>query len=62
MTTYKNRFFWDSETLEHFKAVAQCDPKNVYEQIKNFVHNECDLEEGESFAELIFDLTQQIKK
>ena len=47
------RFEWNEDTLEYFR-------KNRNE-IKSFVINNCDLEDGESYEELIKDLELQSK-
>jgi hypothetical protein len=45
------RFEWNEDTLEYFR-------KNKNE-IKSFIINNCDLEDGESYEELIKDLELQ---
>lgn len=45
------RFEWNEDTLEYFR-------KNKNE-IKSFIINNCDLEDGKSYEELIKDLELQ---
>ena len=47
------RFEWNEDTLEYFR-------KNKNE-IKPFVINNCDLEDGESYEDLLIDLVHQVQ-
>ena len=44
-------FYWNKETLEYYST-------NLNE-IENFVKYECDLEDNETYEDLIKDLTKQ---
>tara|TARA_R110001592_G_C13148670_1_gene747982 strand:+ start:734 stop:922 length:189 start_codon:yes stop_codon:yes gene_type:complete len=59
MTTSK--FHWNQETINHFKLESKSFSKKfVLNNITTFVHNDCDLENGETLEDLIEDLTNQI--
>ena len=55
-TTTKNieimkTFYWNKETLEYYSVHLN--------EIENFVKYECDLEDNETYEDLIKDLTKQ---
>ena len=49
------QFHWNDETLEYFK-------NKDWREIWNFVKNECDLEDGETYEKLANDLMKQTRK
>ena len=51
------RFHWNEETLQYFKNIEFNERLNL---MMNFVKNECDLEDNETFEELIENLLYQI--
>jgi len=56
-----NKFYWNPETLEHFKFTSHY--QNEIETIKEitlFVENECDIEENETEEMLVNDIKKQI--
>ena len=53
MTT-KPTFHWNDETLEYFE-------NKDWREIWNFVKNECDLEDGETYEMLANDLMKQTR-
>jgi len=55
----KNRFYWNEDTLEHFKEVYTKNKNDYYLKIEEFVKYNCDLEEGETYQDLIEDLINQ---
>jgi len=55
------RFYWNDETLEHFKLNSNYQTKEeTIEEITTFVENECTLEDGETEEMLIDDLVKQV--
>ena len=46
-------FYWNIETLEYYSTHLN--------EIENFVKYECDLEDNETYEDLIKDLTKQSK-
>jgi hypothetical protein len=46
-------FYWNKETLEYYSTHLN--------EIENFVKYECDLEDNETYEDLIKDLTKQSK-
>ena len=58
---YKNKFYWNEETLEHFRFNSSyVNKKEIEKEVTKFVENECDLEENETEEMLIKDLLNQI--
>ena len=62
MSTIKeNRFYWNEDTLEHFKFNSNYQNKEeVIKEITLFVENECSLENNETEEDLIKDLIKQV--
>ena len=55
------KFYWNNETLEHFKFHSNYQNKEEsLKEITKFVENECSLEDGETEEMLINDLVKQI--
>ena len=55
------RFFWNEDTLEHFRFNSSyINKKELEKEVTEFVENECDLEENETEEMLIKDLLNQI--
>ena len=60
-TVRENRFYWNEETLEHFKFNSNYQNKEeVIKEITLFVENECSLENNETEEDLIKDLIKQV--
>jgi|TARA_R110001592_G_scaffold329930_1_gene611932 mannitol/fructose-specific phosphotransferase system IIA component (Ntr-type) len=60
-TVKENRFYWNEETLEHFKFNSNYQNKEeVIKEITLFVENECSLENNETEEDLIKDLIKQV--
>ena len=58
---YKNKFYWNEETLEHFRFNSSyVNKKEIEKEVTKFVENECSLEENETEEMLIKDLLHQI--
>ena len=56
------RFFWNVETLDYFQLLKHSEGnKKMKESVEMFVYNECDLEDNESYEDLIKDLLYQIE-
>ena len=60
-TVKENRFYWNEDTLEHFKFNSNYQNKEeVIKEITLFVENECSLENNETEEDLIKDLIKQV--
>ena len=60
-TTKEKKFYWNEETLEHFKFQSNYQNENeTIKEITEFVENECSLEKGETDEMLINDLVKQV--
>lgn len=54
-------FYWNPETLDYFQLLKESEgDEKMKESVEMFVYNECDLEDNETFEELIEDLLYQI--
>jgi len=61
MTKYRKKYYWNDETLQHFKFISSyLNKKEVTKEVTKFVFNECHLEENETEKMLIKDLIKQI--
>lgn len=61
MKTQKN-FYWNPQTLDYFQLLKESEGnEKMKESISIFVHNECDLEDNETFEDLIDDLIFQVE-
>ena len=59
MKTFK--YYFDEDTVDHFKFVSSYASKEeVYNEIEEFVENNCTLEENEVEKDLIEDLILQV--
>ena len=56
------KYYWNEETIEYFKNRNKpgCEGQFIRE-IEEFVKNNCDLEEGEVYQDLMDDLKAQVK-
>ena len=55
------KFYWNDETLQHFKFTASYTTKNkVKEEVEEFVETSCSLEDDETDEMLVNDLMYQI--
>ena len=60
-TVKEKRFYWNEDTLEHFKFNSNYQNKEeVINEITLFVENECSLEDNETEEDLIKDLIKQV--
>jgi len=59
---YKNKYYWNEETLEIFKELIELDEsfENIKKEVEIFVDRDCDLEDGETNEMLVKDLLNQI--
>ena len=59
---YKNKYYWNEETLEIFKDLIELDEsfENIKKEVEIFVDRDCDLEDGETNEMLVEDLLNQI--
>ena len=56
------RFFWNVETLDYFQLLKHSEGNEKMKQsVEMFVYNKCDLEDNESYEDLIKDLLYQIE-
>jgi hypothetical protein len=56
------KFHWNVETLDYFQLLKHSEGnKKMIQSVEMFVYNECDLEDNESYEDLIFDLLYQIE-
>jgi len=56
-----NKFYWNEDTLNHFKFQTNYQNKNeTLKEVTEFVENECSLEDNETNEMLIKDLITQI--
>jgi len=54
-------FYWNPETLDFFQLLKESEGnEKMKESVEMFVYNECDLEDDETFEELIENLLYQI--
>ena len=54
------RFKWNEDTLEYFKTHSKIE-YDMWSEMKMFVENNCDLEDGESYEDLLVDLVHQVQ-
>ena len=59
---YKNKYYWNEDTLEIFKELIELDEsfENIKKEVEIFVERDCDLEDGETNEMLVEDLLNQI--
>jgi len=56
------KFYWNPETLDYFQLLKHSEGNEKMKQsVEMFVYNECDLEDNESYEDLIKDLLYQIE-
>jgi hypothetical protein len=56
------RFCWNVETIDFFQLLKNSEGnEKMKESVEMFVYNECDLEDNESYEDLIKDLLYQIE-
>ena len=59
----ENKFYWDEDTLDHFRFEANYISKEeLLRSVTEFVEIDCHLEDGETEEMLIDDLMNQIYK
>ena len=54
------RFEWNEDTLEYFRTNSKID-YDMWSEMKMFVIDNCDLEDGESYEDLLVDLVYQVQ-
>mgnify|MGYP003113161583 CR=1 FL=1 len=59
---YKNKYYWNEETLEIFRELIELDEsfENIKKEVEIFVDRDCDLEDNETEEMLVEDLLNQI--
>ena len=59
---YKNKYYWNEETLEIFRELIELDEsfENIKKEVEIFVDRDCDLEDSETNEMLVEDLLNQI--
>jgi len=58
-----NKFYWNPETLDHFKFTSHYQNENeTIKEITEFVENECDIKENETVEMLVNDIKKQINE
>lgn len=63
MNNTKTNYFWDEDTINHFKFVSSyLNSSQLKQEIKKFVECNCQLEEGENENDLVEDLIELIIK
>ena len=56
------KFHWNPETLDYFQLLKHSEGnEKMKESVEMFVYNECDLEDNETYEDLIKDLLYQIE-
>lgn len=57
----ENKFYWNEDTLDHFKFEASyLSKEELVKSVTEFVEIDCHLEEGETEEMLVEDLVNQI--
>ncbi len=60
MNTKKN-YYWNEDTINHFQFMTSyTSGEEVYNEIQEFVENNCEIEENEVEQDLIDDLVRQV--
>lgn len=54
------RFEWNENVLEYFRTNSKID-YDMWSEMKMFVVDNCDLEDGESYEDLLVDLLHQVQ-
>ena len=56
-----NRYHWNVDTVNHFRDMMYLrNHDEVFIMMRNFVKYECDLEDGETYEDLLKDLYERI--
>ena len=56
------RFKWNEDTIEYFRTRGMILSDQVlWSEMKMFVVDNCDLEDGESYEDLLVDLLHQVQ-
>lgn len=53
------KYYWTEETLEYFTGLYTLSENDYYEEVEKFVKNNCTLEDGETYKDLMVDLVNQ---
>lgn len=54
-----NKYHWNKDTLEYFNDLYKESKHKFYNKITEFVKYECDLENEETYEDLMVDLIEQ---
>jgi hypothetical protein len=54
------RFYWNEDTLDYFSDLAKESEDKFLKKAESFVRYECDLEDGETYEDLLVDLINQV--
>ena len=63
-----SKFYWNPETVEHFKIESAINAlsgnsgfvRDLHKSIAVFVENDCSLEDGETYKDLTLDLLEEV--
>ena len=55
------KYHWNEDTLDYFNDLYKESEHKFYDKIIEFVKYECDLEDGETYEDLMVDLIEQSK-
>ena len=57
----KKHYYWNEDTINHFQFLSSyTSGEEVYNEIQEFVENNCEIEENEVEQDLIDDLIRQV--
>ena len=57
----KKHYYWNEDTINHFQFMSSyVSGEEVYNEIQEFVENNCEIEENEVEQDLIDDLVRQV--
>lgn len=57
-----NKFYWDNDTLVHFKQLKNMGEDTFLREVVNHVRYDCTLEDGETYEDLQVDLINQVNE
>ncbi len=55
-------FFWDNDTLVHFKQLKNMGEDTFLREVINYVKYDCTLEDGETYEDLQASLINQVNE
>mgnify|MGYP003655120633 FL=1 len=54
-------YYWNEDTINHFKFESNyLSKEHIEDQVRNFVEDQCSLEDGDTEEKLVNDLIKQI--